>query len=185
MISMLEFPLTAAFGVYLGLCKKCRRTPILFTPVPPPTKFTFLPRGTVPRRRDSVAAPGGEVDLYARVSSHLSDWRTFGLHLGLCKKVSADPYFYSTRFPPPLSAEVRGRYPPESRRSVLRRGGDGSTDAERSKERAQALAECRESALRTRCGSSDTRAAWRGRSLPGLLGLGAGVRVRVRVSGWG
>ena len=107
LISMLEFPLTAAFGVYLGLCKKCRRTPILFTPVPPPTKFTFLPRGTVPRRRDSVAAPGGEVDLYARVSSHRSDWRTFGLHLGLCKKCRQTPIFTLLGFPPTLRGGTR------------------------------------------------------------------------------
>ena len=103
LISMLGFPLTAAFGVYLGLCKKCRRTPILLTPVPPHQ----IHLSTVPPRRDSVAAPGGEVDLYARVSSHRSDWRTFGLHLSLCKKCRQTPIFTLLVSPPTLRGGTR------------------------------------------------------------------------------
>ena len=159
MISMLGFPLTAAFGVYLGLCKKCRRTPILLTPVPPHQ----IHLSTVPPRRDSVAAPGGEVDLYARVFSHRSVWRTFGLHLGLCKKCRQTPIFTLLVFPHSPRRYAGGTLPRAGAQCPCCGGvEDGSTDAERSKKRAQALAECRESALRTRCGSSDARAARRG-----------------------
>ena len=92
---------------YIWASAKSVDEPLYFIDTSSPPLNSPFYRYRVPPRRDSVAAPGGEVDLYARVSSHRSVWRTFGLHLSLCKKCRQTPIFTLLVFPPTLRGGTR------------------------------------------------------------------------------